>query len=43
MSRVVRAEWTKLWTTPGPRWLLLMTAVVTIALSTAVVTGATCP
>jgi ABC-2 type transport system permease protein len=32
----VRAEWTKLRTTPGPGWLLLATVVVTVALGSAV-------
>lgn len=36
----MRAEWTKLRTTPGAAWLLLVTAVVTLALSGAVCTAA---
>lgn len=32
----VRAEWTKLRTTPGPAWLLLATAALTVALGAAV-------
>jgi ABC-2 type transport system permease protein len=39
----VRAEWTKLRTTPGPRWLLLVMATVTVALGAAVSAAATCP
>jgi ABC-2 type transport system permease protein len=39
----VRAEWTKLRTTPGPAWLLLVTAAVTVALGAAVSTATTCP
>jgi ABC-2 type transport system permease protein len=39
----VRAEWTKLRTTPGPAWLLLATAAVTVALGAAVSAVATCP
>lgn len=42
-GNAVRAEWTKLRTTPGPAWLLLVTAVVTVALSAAVMAAATCP
>ncbi|GGM46557.1 ABC transporter permease [Dactylosporangium sucinum] len=38
----VRAEWTKLRTTPGPAWLLLITATVTVALGAAVSAAATC-
>jgi ABC-2 type transport system permease protein len=41
--RAVRAEWTKLRTTPGTAWLLLATATVTVALSAAVTAAATCP
>jgi ABC-2 type transport system permease protein len=43
MSTAVRAEWTKLRTTPGPPWLLLITAIVTVALGAAVTATATCP
>ncbi|MEU6552497.1 ABC transporter permease [Streptomyces sp. NPDC046915] len=39
----VRAEWTKLRTTPGPAWLLLATATVTVALGATVSLVATCP
>ncbi|MFF4398748.1 ABC transporter permease [Streptomyces sp. NPDC001480] len=39
----VRAEWTKLRSTPGPAWLLLATATVTVALGAAVSAIATCP
>ncbi|UWZ49761.1 ABC transporter permease [Dactylosporangium matsuzakiense] len=35
--RAVRAEWVKLWTTPGPGWLLAVTLVVTVGLGAAVV------
>jgi ABC-2 type transport system permease protein len=38
----VRAEWTKLRTVPGPRWLLLATIGLTVALSTAVTSVMTC-
>lgn len=38
----VRAEWTKLRTTPGPAWLLLIAAAVTVALGAAVSAAATC-
>jgi ABC-2 type transport system permease protein len=38
-----RAEWTKLRTTPGPAWLLLATAIGTVALGAAVSAVATCP
>ncbi|UAC01983.1 ABC transporter permease [Dactylosporangium vinaceum] len=37
MVRAVRAEWVKLWTTPGPGWLLAVTLVVTVGLGAAVV------
>jgi ABC-2 type transport system permease protein len=40
---VVRAEWTKLRTTPGLWWLLLVTAAVTVGLSAAVTAAAACP
>lgn len=42
MNTAVRAEWTKLRTTPGPAWLLLITAIVTVALGAAVTATATC-
>jgi len=38
LTGAVRAEWTKLRTTPGPAWLLLLTATVTVALG-ALVSG----
>ncbi|MFF5292805.1 ABC transporter permease subunit [Paractinoplanes globisporus] len=38
----VRAEWTKLRTTPGPAWLLLVTGAVTVALGAAVSSAAAC-
>ncbi|WP_238010563.1 ABC transporter permease [Dactylosporangium sp. AC04546] len=41
--RTVCAEWTKLRTTPGPVWLLLITATVTVALGAAVAAAASCP
>lgn len=40
---IVRAEWTKLRTTPGPAGLLLLTAIVTVALSLAVAAATRCP
>ena len=40
--RAVQAEWTKLRTTPGTGWLLLVTAVVTVALGAAVSAAASC-
>ena len=43
MSTAVHAEWTKLRTVSGPAWLLLGTAVLTIAVSTAVVGATHCP
>lgn len=42
MSPAVHAEWTKLRTVPGPRWLLLATVVLTVALSAAVTSVMTC-
>ena len=36
MRAAAHAEWTKLRTTPGPAWLLLLTAVVTVALGATV-------
>jgi ABC-2 type transport system permease protein len=41
--KAIRAEWTKLRTTPGPAWLLLATATVTVTLGAAVSAIATCP
>lgn len=43
LSRAVRAEWTKLWSTPGPLWLLLATVVVTVGVGVAVTGAAACP
>lgn len=43
MRPALRAEWTKLRTVPGPRWLLLATIALTVALSTAVTSVMTCP
>jgi ABC-2 type transport system permease protein len=40
---VLRAEWTKLWTTPGTPWLLLAVAAVTVAGSAATVGAVECP
>jgi ABC-2 type transport system permease protein len=40
--RAVRAEWTKLRTTPGPVWLLGAAAISTVALGAAVSATATC-
>ena len=40
---VLRAEWTKVRTVPGPAWLLAATAALTIAVSTAAVTATRCP
>lgn len=42
MRLAVHAEWTKLRTVAGPAWLLLATAVLTAALSTAAVAAMTC-
>jgi ABC-2 type transport system permease protein len=41
--KAIRAEWTKLRTTPGPAWLLLVTAAVTVTLGGAVSATASCP
>lgn len=41
--RAVRAEWTKLRTTPGPAWLLLVMAALTVALGAAITAAAACP
>ncbi|MFG2042932.1 ABC transporter permease [Dactylosporangium sp. NPDC048998] len=38
----IRAEWTKLRTAPGPAWLLLITAAVTVALGAAISAAADC-
>jgi ABC-2 type transport system permease protein len=40
---VLRAEWTKLRTVPGPPWLLAATMVLTVAVSTAAAAGTRCP
>ena len=42
LRMAVRAEWTKLRTTPGPGWLLLVAATVTVALGAAVSGAAGC-
>ncbi|RKN43813.1 ABC transporter permease [Streptomyces hoynatensis] len=42
MRTALHAEWTKLRTAAGPRWLLLGTIVATVALSTAATSMATC-
>ncbi len=42
MSRVLRAEWTKLRTEPAARWLLLCTVVVTVLVSLLAVAAASC-
>jgi ABC-2 type transport system permease protein len=43
MTRVLRAEWTKLRTISGPAWLLVATAAATIALSLAAEAATRCP
>lgn len=43
LSRSVRAEWTKLRTTPGPAWLLVGVVVVTAGVSAAVTAASRCP
>jgi ABC-2 type transport system permease protein len=43
LTRALRAEWTKLRTTPGPAWLLAGTVVATAAVSAAVVSASRCP
>jgi len=40
---VLRAEWTKVHTVPGPAWLLTATAALTIAVSTAADAATRCP
>ena len=42
MKTALHAEWTKLRTVAGPRWLLLGTVVLTVALSAAVTSLMTC-
>lgn len=42
MRPALRAEWTKLRTIPGPRWLLAAAIALTVALSTAVTCVMTC-
>jgi ABC-2 type transport system permease protein len=43
INTAVRAEWTKLRTTPGPAWLLLATVTVTAGLSAAITAAALSP
>ena len=43
LGRAIRAEWIKLRTTPGPGWLLLGAATLTIAVSVAAVAATHCP
>ncbi|MEU1515583.1 ABC transporter permease [Streptomyces sp. NPDC005811] len=43
LRRAVRSEWTKLRTDPGPAWLLLCLAAVTVSVSAAVAATARCP
>jgi ABC-2 type transport system permease protein len=43
MTGAFRAEWTKLWTTPGPAWLLVVTTVGTAALGTGICATVACP
>ena len=43
MSAVLRAEWTKLRTSPGTAWLLLAVIAVTVAVSAAAAASARCP
>jgi ABC-2 type transport system permease protein len=42
-TRALRAEWTKLRTTPGPAWLLAGAVVLTAGVSAAVVAASRCP
>jgi ABC-2 type transport system permease protein len=42
-TRALRAEWTKLRTTPGPAWLLVGAIVLTAGISAAVVAANRCP
>jgi ABC-2 type transport system permease protein len=43
VSPAVRAEWTKLRTSPGTAWLLLAVVTVTVAVSAAAAASARCP
>lgn len=43
LTRALRAEWTKLRTTPGPAWILAGAVVLTAGVSTAVVAANRCP
>jgi ABC-2 type transport system permease protein len=43
VSAALRAEWTKLRTSPGTAWLLLAVVAVTVAVSAAAVASARCP
>jgi ABC-2 type transport system permease protein len=43
MKEVVHAEWTKLWTVAGTRWLVLSIIVSTIVLSASVAAAVSCP
>jgi ABC-2 type transport system permease protein len=43
VSAVLRAEWTKLRTSPGTAWLLLAVIAVTVAVSAAAAASARCP
>jgi ABC-2 type transport system permease protein len=42
MRQALRAEWTKLRTTPGPGWLLLAAVALTVAVSAVAVTAVKC-
>jgi len=42
-AEAVRAEWTKLRTTPGTAWILTAVALLTVAISAAVAAAAKCP
>ena len=42
-ARWLRAEWTKLRTSPGTAWLLLAVVAVTVAVSAAAAASARCP
>ena len=43
LGYALQAEWTKLGTVPGPAWLLIGVAVLTVAVSTAAVGATHCP
>jgi len=43
LGYALQAEWTKLRTVPGPAWLLIGVAVLTVAVSTAAVGATHCP